>query len=110
MIPWVAIEAAALPSPFPRRKCTAPDSVLQSRYTPTMSIEPCTHAENEPIQISEAERVQRSLSEENLRRAALLLHTRGYVILRNAVPDSLAQLAADKFREVFQDCVNSKKG
>jgi len=75
-----------------------------------MSIEPCTHAENEPIQISETERAQRSLSEENLRQAALLLHTRGYVILRHAVPETEARVAAEKFRAMFQDCVNSKNG
>lgn len=75
-----------------------------------MIMEPCSHAVEEPVLVSGEERTARKLSEPNLRRAALLLHTRGYVILRNAVPMDLASQAAAKFQEIFRDCVASKDG
>ncbi len=73
-------------------------------------MEPCSHALEEPVLITEEERTQRRLSEAHLREAALLLHTRGYVILRNGVPAELARRAADCFGEIYRDCVASKNG
>ncbi|CAN5894302.1 hypothetical protein BH11VER1_BH11VER1_01700 [soil metagenome] len=73
-------------------------------------MEACTHAQEGILHISEEERDQRVLSEAHLRQAALLLHTRGYVILREAMPLTLAMEARDHFRDIFADCVASKEG
>jgi ectoine hydroxylase-related dioxygenase (phytanoyl-CoA dioxygenase family) len=73
-------------------------------------MNPCRHANEYPIVISDAERASGQLSKESTRVASLLLHTRGYVILRGAVPLGLAQESSRAFRHVFQDCVASQNG
>lgn len=74
------------------------------------NMEACTPALEGPLLISEEERQNRALSEENLRQAALLLHTRGYVILRGAVPAGLATEVRDRFADILTDCVASREG
>lgn len=50
------------------------------------------------------------LTADQLRLARLVLHTRGYLILRNAVPANVYREARRCFDEVFADCVDSKQG
>jgi len=70
----------------------------------------CRHASECPLIVSAAERASGQLSQENVRVASLLLHTRGYVILRGAVPLDLAHESARTFRRIFEDCVASQDG
>lgn len=51
-----------------------------------------------------------TLTAGQLRLARLVLHTRGYVILRNALPQSLYAEAREAFARIFADCVASKHG
>lgn len=62
------------------------------------------------ITVTDAERDQRALSPETLRLATLLLHTRGYVILRGGMPVMVAEEAADQFRQIHADCMASRGG
>lgn len=48
------------------------------------------------------------LSKENHRLAALLLHTRGCVVLRGAVPTDVVAAAGESFADVFADCLASQ--
>jgi len=73
-------------------------------------VEAFTPAAERRIEVGRAELDRRSLSEQSFREAALLLHTRGYVILRGAIPPAAAAQAAEEFRRVFADCVASKDG
>ncbi|WP_038162602.1 phytanoyl-CoA dioxygenase family protein [Verrucomicrobium sp. BvORR106] len=73
-------------------------------------MEPCTHALEGSLVITPAELDAKALSAEHLRQAALLLHTRGYVILKGAMPLLIAHAARDEFSRIFQDCVASKEG
>lgn len=60
--------------------------------------------------ISDAERDARALSDENFRLAVLLLHTRGWVILRDAIPADVAAAAETAFDDILRDCFASKDG
>jgi ectoine hydroxylase-related dioxygenase (phytanoyl-CoA dioxygenase family) len=62
------------------------------------------------IAVSAEEHAQRKLSAGNYRLAALLLHTRGYVILRGALPTDLVTAADKSFDDIFADCVESSDG
>ena len=73
-------------------------------------IEPCNHAEAGNIIVSEQERQDRRLSETHLRQAALLLHTRGYIVLKQGLPLSLAEDCKSAFDVVLKDCFESCEG
>lgn len=60
--------------------------------------------------ISETEMRQSTLLPEHFRLAGLLLHTRGYVTLKRAVPAEIAQTAAAEFHRIYHDCLASKQG
>jgi hypothetical protein len=62
------------------------------------------------IAVAPDERATGALSAESFRVAALLLHTRGYVVLKGAVPGDVAGAAAEAFARVYRDCVASKDG
>jgi ectoine hydroxylase-related dioxygenase (phytanoyl-CoA dioxygenase family) len=58
-----------------------------------------------------AEEIRRGeLSDRNHRLAALLLHTRGYAVLRGAIPADVVAAADEAFGGVFDDCVASRHG
>jgi ectoine hydroxylase-related dioxygenase (phytanoyl-CoA dioxygenase family) len=69
-----------------------------------------TPADERPIVVSGAEREARALTEAHFRLAALLLHTRGWVILRDAIPAPLAAAAEAEFDRIRRDCFASKDG
>lgn len=73
-------------------------------------MEAFTPAAERPIAITGAEREARALSDEHFRLAALLLHTRGWVILRDAIPAALAAAADAEFDRIRRDCFASKDG
>ncbi|MEZ0386867.1 MAG: phytanoyl-CoA dioxygenase family protein [Verrucomicrobium sp.] len=73
-------------------------------------MESCTHALEGTLTILPEELAQRALSPEHLRQAALLLHTRGYVILKGAIPAELAAESREEFARIYDDCVASKEG
>ncbi|HEY0190207.1 MAG TPA: phytanoyl-CoA dioxygenase family protein [Kofleriaceae bacterium] len=56
------------------------------------------------IQISDDELRAGTLSDEHRKLGTLLLHGRGYVLLKNAVPAALITELRTVFREVFADC------
>ena len=60
--------------------------------------------------VSGAEREARALSDEHFREAALLLHTRGWVVLRDAIPAGVAAAAEAAFDRIRRDCFASKEG
>ncbi|RBP43891.1 phytanoyl-CoA dioxygenase PhyH [Roseimicrobium gellanilyticum] len=62
------------------------------------------------ISVTDAERDQHVLFPETLRLATLLLHTRGYVILRGGMPVQIAEEAAERFRQIHADCMASREG
>lgn len=62
------------------------------------------------ISVTGTERDQRALSPDSLRLATLLLHTRGYVILRGGMPLEVAEEAASDFRRIHVDCLASREG
>jgi ectoine hydroxylase-related dioxygenase (phytanoyl-CoA dioxygenase family) len=62
------------------------------------------------ILVSAEERSRGVLSVANQRRAALLLRTRGYVILVDALSRVMTQELASAFSDVLQDCQNSAGG
>jgi ectoine hydroxylase-related dioxygenase (phytanoyl-CoA dioxygenase family) len=69
-----------------------------------------THWFRREIITSPAERVAGRLSAAQHREAALLLHTRGYVVLRDAVPPAPMRTAQVAFAEILRDCVASQQG
>ncbi len=69
-----------------------------------------TPADELPIVISDAEREARALTDDHLRLAVLLLHTRGWVVLRGAIPGDLAAAAEEAFDRIRRDCFASKDG
>lgn len=73
-------------------------------------MEACSLAQEQPILVSDSERTKRRLSEESFRKAVLLLHTRGYVILKQAIPMEVEDEARRQFSIIFLDCVASKRG
>lgn len=62
------------------------------------------------ITVADVERSERVLAPESLRLATLLLHTRGYVILRGGMPVEVAEEAAACFRQIHADCMASREG
>jgi ectoine hydroxylase-related dioxygenase (phytanoyl-CoA dioxygenase family) len=62
------------------------------------------------IAVAAAELEQERLSEAQFRQALLLLHTRGFVILRGAIPRPIIDVARAAFDSVFQDCLASREG
>src|SRR5262245_7569484 len=69
-----------------------------------------TPGQNFEITISEKEREQGALLPETLRLATLLVHTRGYVILRGGMPMEVAHEAEERFRQIHADCMASREG
>ena len=62
------------------------------------------------VVVSAEELKREELSPDNHRLGALLLHTRGYVILRGALPTDVVAAADEAFRDLFADCVASRDG
>lgn len=62
------------------------------------------------LTVTADERASGRLSAAHRREAALLLHTRGYVILRDAMPQAAARAAQEHFLSIFHDCVASRQG
>jgi ectoine hydroxylase-related dioxygenase (phytanoyl-CoA dioxygenase family) len=62
------------------------------------------------VRVTDEERARGELASESLRRAAVLLHTRGFVVLRDALPADLIAEARDAFAEILQDCIESRHG
>jgi hypothetical protein len=60
------------------------------------------------IAVSAGELEAGRLSDRNHRAAALLLHTRGCVILRGALPTAVVAAADDAFAGIFADCLASR--
>lgn len=56
------------------------------------------------IHVSDEERRTGALSVENRKLGAMLLHGRGYVLLKNAVPLELVTELRTAFRDLFADC------
>ncbi|MDX6699499.1 MAG: hypothetical protein QOE65_2896 [Solirubrobacteraceae bacterium] len=69
-----------------------------------------TAAEERPVAISAAERAARTLEEETFREALLLLHTRGWVVLRGAIPEARATALQADFERIRDDCFASRDG
>jgi ectoine hydroxylase-related dioxygenase (phytanoyl-CoA dioxygenase family) len=69
-----------------------------------------TAAQPYSIEVTPQEHQQRKLIPEHLRIASLLLHTQGYVILRKAVPEEIAQSARTEFQRIYHDCLRSREG
>ncbi len=59
------------------------------------------------IVISEAERRQKTLTTENRQLGVLLVHARGYVVLKNAVPLDLVEEIRHLFKDIYADCAAS---
>ena len=62
------------------------------------------------VRVSEQERAAGQLSRENFRSAAVLLHTAGYVVLREALPHDLVIRVREEFDEILRDCIRSRDG
>lgn len=62
------------------------------------------------VRVSDRERTAGQLDPENFRTAALLLHTAGYVVLRDALPHDLVARAREEFDDTLRDCADSRRG
>jgi len=62
---------------------------------------------NKNIKISDEEQVSKSLTRYNLQLAMLLLVTRGYVILKNALPPDLVEDLKKSYFNIYKDCQES---
>ena len=62
------------------------------------------------LRISDRERSAGRLDPESFSRAALLLHTAGYVVLRDALAPDLVTRLRDSFDDILRDCVESRDG
>jgi ectoine hydroxylase-related dioxygenase (phytanoyl-CoA dioxygenase family) len=62
------------------------------------------------VRVTEDERASARLSPESFRTAALLLHTAGCVVLRDALSRDLVAEARDAFAEILRDCIDSREG
>ena len=62
------------------------------------------------VRVSEEEREAGRLSHEGTRTAVLLLHTAGYVILRDALPRDLVSRVRAEFDDILRDCMESRVG
>jgi ectoine hydroxylase-related dioxygenase (phytanoyl-CoA dioxygenase family) len=62
------------------------------------------------IRVSEEERVAGRLYPESFRAAALLLHTAGCVVLRDALPRELVAAVRGQFDDILRDCIESREG
>ena len=62
------------------------------------------------IAVSNAEVSSGRLTDPQFREALLLLHTRGFVILRGAIPQPTAQRAQAEFDAILRDCQTSRDG
>ena len=62
------------------------------------------------VRVSDEERAAGRLSPEGFRMATLLLHTAGYVVLRDALPPDLVTAVRDEFDDILRDCAESREG
>src|SRR5262245_64569343 len=62
------------------------------------------------VRVSDEERAAGQLRPDGFRTAALLLHTAGYVVLRDALPRDLVDRARVEFDDILRDCVESREG
>jgi ectoine hydroxylase-related dioxygenase (phytanoyl-CoA dioxygenase family) len=62
------------------------------------------------LSVSPEERAAGRLLPEQLRNAALLLHTAGCVVLRDLLPPEQVERLHAAFKLVFEDCIASKRG
>jgi hypothetical protein len=57
------------------------------------------------VVVSEDERRSGSLSAGNIRLGVLLLHTRGYVVLKGAIPGWLVTELRSRFRQLYEEAL-----
>jgi ectoine hydroxylase-related dioxygenase (phytanoyl-CoA dioxygenase family) len=62
------------------------------------------------VRVKQGEREAERLDPEGRRMAALLLHTTGYVVLRDALPRDLVAGAREAFDDILRDCIESREG
>jgi ectoine hydroxylase-related dioxygenase (phytanoyl-CoA dioxygenase family) len=62
------------------------------------------------VRISEEERAAGRLDHDHFRTAALLLHTAGYVVLRDALPRAFLTEVRAAFEDILRDCERSRDG
>ena len=62
------------------------------------------------LRISDEERNAGQLGPDSFRTAVLLLHTAGYVVLRDALPRDLVAGARGEFDDILRDCIESRDG
>lgn len=62
------------------------------------------------VTVTQGERGVGRLDPESFRTAALLLHTAGYVVLRDALSRDLVARAQEAFDEILRDCIESRDG
>jgi ectoine hydroxylase-related dioxygenase (phytanoyl-CoA dioxygenase family) len=62
------------------------------------------------VRVSDEERGAGRLSPDGFRTASRLLHTEGYVVLRDALPQDLIAAVRDEFDDILRDCVSSRAG
>lgn len=62
------------------------------------------------VSVTEEERTTGRLGPHSARTAALLLHTAGYVVLRDALPHDLVARARAQFDDILRDCMESRDG
>jgi ectoine hydroxylase-related dioxygenase (phytanoyl-CoA dioxygenase family) len=89
---------------------TGPGDCPNLRAREDIDVDSASPGQDVDITISTEELEQEGLSAASHRVAALLLHTRGYVILRGAVPAAVVAEVAEGFGDVFADCVASEDG
>jgi ectoine hydroxylase-related dioxygenase (phytanoyl-CoA dioxygenase family) len=62
------------------------------------------------VTVTPGEREAGRLDPENFRTAAVLLHTAGYVVLRDALPRELVAETRETFDDILRDCLESREG
>jgi ectoine hydroxylase-related dioxygenase (phytanoyl-CoA dioxygenase family) len=62
------------------------------------------------VRVTDGEREAGRLDPDSARSAALLLHTAGYVVLRDALPQELVREARETFDDLLRDCEESREG
>src|SRR3954451_23260274 len=62
------------------------------------------------VRVTQAEREAGRLDPESFRTAVLLLHTAGYVVLRDALLQDVVAGAREAFEDILRDCFESREG
>jgi ectoine hydroxylase-related dioxygenase (phytanoyl-CoA dioxygenase family) len=83
---------------------------VKSRWKDDSDVESGTQGQEMDVSVSPDELRAGELSAENCRLGTLLLHTRGYVILRGAIPPAVVATADEAFAGILEDCRASRDG